>query len=191
MSNKNTTIILKKFDFELSFDKLFQAVSSHVCGSELRPTTPDYAAPAMDTQVNMQLQLVHSKLGHCGEDYTRSTLKYYEWKVTGGFKPCEDCAIAKAKQSSVNKVLSEKSKIPGERWFIDTTSVKRESLGGTKFWLGILDDCTDLFISKFLKNKSQVGDVGEYHLWTSKRTDYRQLNERDYTTDKYEMLAIC
>ena len=45
LSNKNTTIILKKLDFELSFDKLFQAGSSHVCGIELRPTTPAYAAP--------------------------------------------------------------------------------------------------------------------------------------------------
>ena len=68
----------------------------------------------MDAQVNMQLQLVHSKLGYCGENYTRSTLKYYNWKVTGNFKPYEDCAIAKAKQSSVIKVLSDKSKIPGE-----------------------------------------------------------------------------
>ena len=149
LSNRNTTIIFKKFDFELLFDKLFQAGSSHVCGVELRPTTPDYATPAMDSQVNMQLQLVHSKLGHCGEDYTRTTLKYYDWKVTGNFKPCEDCAIDKAKQSSVNKLLSDKSKIPGEQKFIDTTSVRNKSFGGTKFWLGILDDCTDLFISKF------------------------------------------
>ena len=33
--------------------------------------------------------------------------------------------------------------------------------------------------------------VGEYHLWTSKRTENRQLNEWDYTIDKYETLAIC
>ena len=111
----------------MSFDKLFQAGSSHVCGIELRPTAPDYAIPAMDSQVNMQLQLVHSKLGHCGEDYTRSTSKYYDWKVTGNFKPCVDCAIAKAKQSSVNKVLSDKSTIPGERWFIDYKCPERKS----------------------------------------------------------------
>ena len=35
LSNKDTTIILKKLDFELSFDKLFQAGSSHICGIEL------------------------------------------------------------------------------------------------------------------------------------------------------------
>ena len=84
----------------------------------MRPTTPDYAAPVIDSQVNIQLHFVHSKLGHCGEDYTRSTSKYYDWEVTGNFQPCEDCAIAKAKQSNVNKVLSDKSKLPGEQWFI-------------------------------------------------------------------------
>ena len=33
--------------------------------------------------------------------------------------------------------------------------------------------------------------VGEYRLWTSKRTENRPLNEWDYTIDKYETLAIC
>ena len=33
--------------------------------------------------------------------------------------------------------------------------------------------------------------VGEYHLWTSKRTENRQPNKLDYTIDKYETMAIC
>ena len=36
-----------------------------------------------------------------------------------------------------------------------------------------------------------MSHVGEYRLGTSKRTENRQLNERDYTIDKYETLAIC
>ena len=39
---------------------------------------------------------------------------------------------------------------------MDTTSIKHTSFGGTKFWLGLLDDCTDYFISHSLQAKSQV-----------------------------------
>jgi hypothetical protein len=56
----------------------------------------------------------------------------------------------------VNKQLTEKSKIPGERWFIDISSVKGHSFGGTKFWFGMLDDCTDLFISHSLCTKTSL-----------------------------------
>ena len=43
------------------------------------------------------------------------------------------------------------------------------------------------------RDKIWIGQphVGEYRLWTSKRTENRQLNERDYTIDKYKMLAVC
>ena len=66
--------------------------------------------------------------------------------MTGIFQPCDNCGIGKAKQKPVNKILTPKSKIPGERWFIDISSIKQESFGGTKFWFGMLDECTDLFV---------------------------------------------
>ena len=106
----------------------------------------------------MQVQEAHTKLGHCGEDYTRATAQYYGQKLTGKFKPCEDCGIGKAKMGAVNKELVQKSIIPGERWYIDISSVKQESFGGTKFWFGMLDDCTDLFISHRLAAKSHLPD---------------------------------
>jgi hypothetical protein len=105
----------------------------------------------------LKLQTAHFKLGHCGEDSTRATANYYGWNTTGRFKPCEDCGIGKSKQKALNKMLSEKSKVPGERWFIDISSIKHESIGGTKFWFGMLDDCTDLFISHSVKAKSHIG----------------------------------
>ena len=51
-----------------------------------------------------------------------------------------------------------KSEIPGERWFIDISSVKGASFGGTKFWFGMLDDCTDLFISHCMRAKSELAE---------------------------------
>ena len=95
-------------------------------------------------------------MGHCGEDATRATAKYYGWKTTGNFKPCEDCGIGKAKQAPVNKELALKSEIPGERWFIDISNLKLTSFGNTKFWFGMLDDSTNLFILHCLKTKKEL-----------------------------------
>jgi hypothetical protein len=53
-------------------------------------------------------------------------------------------------------MLSEKSEIPGERFFIDISSIKGESFGSSKFWLIVLDDNTDFGFSFFLKAKSET-----------------------------------
>ena len=105
------------------------------------------------------MQDAHTKFGHCGEEYARSTAKSYGWNITGTLKPCESCGIGKMKQSSVSKELKQKSVIPGERWFMDITSIAVEDLAGTKFWLGFLDDCTDFFKSYSIKQKSDVKDI--------------------------------
>ena len=75
-----------------------------------------------------------------------------EWEK----KACSDCAIAKARQKNLNKVWSSGSKVPGERLFVDISSIRGESYGGTKFWVLVLDDCTDYCWSFFLRNKSDL-----------------------------------
>jgi hypothetical protein len=47
----------------------------------------------------------------------------------------------------------------GERIFIDISSIKSKSYGGTKFWLLVVDDKSDKSWSFFLKNKSDQGDT--------------------------------
>lgn len=40
--------------------------------------------------------------------------------------------------------------------FIDIISSKAESYGGSKFWVLVLDDCTDMCLSLFVKRKSKM-----------------------------------
>ena len=49
-----------------------------------------------------------------------------------------------------------KSTIPGERICFDISSVQQKSYGGSKFWLLIVDQCTDMSWSYFLKRKSDL-----------------------------------
>jgi hypothetical protein len=54
----------------------------------------------------------------------------------------------------VCKETQVKSMVPGERLYIDISSVRASSFGGYKFWVLIVDDFTDMCWSIFVKAKS-------------------------------------
>ena len=84
---------------------------------------------------------------------------HYGWKVKNRFTSCDDCMLAKSRQKDVSKKPGEHSDTPGYRLMIDTTSVRKPSLGGAKFWLVVMDDNSDFLWSFFLKRKSDQVDV--------------------------------
>jgi hypothetical protein len=50
--------------------------------------------------------------------------------------------------------------VPGERVYLDISSIRDESYGGTCFWVLLVDDYTDYCWSIFLKQKSDLkGEV--------------------------------
>jgi hypothetical protein len=61
-----------------------------------------------------------------------------------------------ARQKNTNKISKGGSKNPGERFYIDISSIKGESFGGSRFWTFIVDDYTDFCWSYFLKKKSDL-----------------------------------
>lgn len=62
------------------------------------------------------IQQAHDKLGHCGEDMTRRAAKVLGWKLTvGTMKPCEACAIGKAKQKNITKITKPEPLKEGEK----------------------------------------------------------------------------
>jgi hypothetical protein len=82
------------------------------------------------------------------------TASFYGWKVNRTFNPCKNCGIAISRQKNVNKVSEARIKKPGERIFIVQSSIQQKSIGGSKFWLLVIDDCTDFCWSAFLEKKS-------------------------------------
>jgi hypothetical protein len=83
-------------------------------------------------------------------------IKIYGFKSTGSFDTCEQCAIAKARQKSVNKNWLGSSDLPGERLYVDISSIQKRSFSGGKFWALIIDDYTDYCWSFVMKNKSDI-----------------------------------
>jgi hypothetical protein len=56
------------------------------------------------------------------------------------------------------------SEVPGECLMINILRVKKKSYGGKKFWLLVLDDCTDKAWSFFLKHKDDQVEVLIEHI---------------------------
>ena len=99
---------------------------------------------------------LHIKLGHPSKTITHSTAKAICIQVTGTFKPCEDCAMGKAKQHAVSKKAVPWSQILGERLFFDIRSPSTPTFGKKHHWLLIINDCSDYSWSFFLKEKSDL-----------------------------------
>jgi hypothetical protein len=56
----------------------------------------------------------------------------------------------------VNKNWLASSNMPGERLYVDISSIKERSIGGANFWALIVDDFTDYCWSFALKKKSDL-----------------------------------
>jgi transposase InsO family protein len=95
-------------------------------------------------------------LNHPSEAATRKTAKYYGWILHGTFEKCEHCWKVKAKQKNLNKVQVPRTAVLGERLMIDISSIKAKSYGSSKYWLLIMDDCSDEAWSRFLKKKRET-----------------------------------
>ena len=72
-------------------------------------------------------------LGHCGSDKLKKTANIHGFKLIGEFKTCEECAISKARQKNVAKEWKGGSQIPGERLYIDISSIKMKALVDPNF----------------------------------------------------------
>jgi len=127
--------------------------NGYVLGVHLQRLTSGLALASVN-QTNVTE--LHKRLGHPGEERLRATAHNLNMELTGNLKPCEDCAVSKARQKNILKVNTNRSKIAGERLYIDLSGIKARSLGGSKYWVLIVDDATGMKWSYFIKTKDQL-----------------------------------
>jgi hypothetical protein len=60
--------------------------------------------------------------------------------LKGDFKVCKDCAVAKARQKNLNKDWKGGSQVHGERVYLNISSIRDESYGGSCFGVLLVDD---------------------------------------------------
>jgi len=88
------------------------------------------------------------------------TAQYYGLKVKGEAQPCEDCMKGKVQQRQAKKYTEMKSTRKTEHLFMNSSSIKKVSFGGNKYWHKFMDNCTDMCWSMFTKKKSDLIERG-------------------------------
>jgi hypothetical protein len=146
LSNKGLMISLKKGSVFITFDRVIKTVNGSISGIKMTTYDPSVAYLAKGSLAaikEIDVNKFHEMIGHCGVDRLKKTANIHGLKLKGEFKICEDFALAKERQRNVNKNWKGRSQLPGERVYLDISSIKGERYGGSCFWALVLDDHTD------------------------------------------------
>jgi hypothetical protein len=152
-------ISLKKESVSVTFDRVIKAINRSISGIKMTTYDPFIAYLVKDSLSavkEIDMNKFHEMIEHCGVDRLKKTVNIHGLKLKGVFKICEDCAVAKARQRNINKDWKGGSQVLGERVYLDISSIKGKSYGGSCFWALVLDDHTDYCWSLFLKAKSDL-----------------------------------
>jgi hypothetical protein len=152
LSNRGLMISLKKGSVSVTFDRVIKKVKM----TTHDPSVAYLAKGSLTAIKKIDVNKFHEMIGHGGVDRLKKTTNIHGSNLKGEFEVCEDCALAKARQRNVNKDWKGGSQVPGERVYLDISSIKGESYGGSCFWALVVDDHTDYCWRLFLKAKSDL-----------------------------------
>ena len=156
IGNDGKQIYLKTNNFKLTFDQVFNTATGYILGIKMVQQARDISQLNLESGKAININRYHELLGHVGIEALKNTANKMDLKLTGKFIKCEDCALSKVRQKNLNKDLVPRATKKGERFFMDISSIKYESLGKAKFWLLLIDDATDYCFSFFMKQKSDL-----------------------------------
>jgi hypothetical protein len=160
VSNDGVVVSLNYKHVKLTFDRVIHATDGCVTGVLMKPILSNningFANASISIERIYDINHLHKLFRHFGQEILNKTIRMYGFKSLDSFDTCEQCAIAKARQKSINKNWLGSSTLPDERLYVDTKSIKERSIGGAKFLALIVDDYTDYFWSFVMKNKSDI-----------------------------------
>ena len=159
LGNKGKIITLTKGSREIKFDWKISTKCGWLCAVEMVPRKEvRVTVPKLKKDTKIDVKIFHEVLGHVGDEVTKETALYYGLKIQGSMHPCGDCLKAKARQKNIFNYNNQTSHsiIAGERLGFDISSIKDVSLGGSKFWLLVVDESSDMCWSFFLKGKGET-----------------------------------
>ena len=115
----------------MKFDRMIPSGSSWLMGIKVQRVI-DHAHSAVEPGKSILTKKFHQITGHTGEYLLKPTAKYMKLNLIGKLPPCETCAKAKIRQRNIpKKKLKQLPTRPGYRIFIDISSFKHTSRGGT------------------------------------------------------------
>jgi hypothetical protein len=87
-----------------------------------------FANASISNERSYDINHLHKLFGHCGQEIFNNTINMFGFNSSSNFDTCEQCAIARAQQKNVNKNWLVSSNLPGERLYVDISSIKERVL---------------------------------------------------------------
>jgi hypothetical protein len=107
---------------------------------------------------SISMDALHILWAHASEKYIKTTAKELGIKTIGKLSPCFGCAQAKARQKNTSKQAKNPATKPGERFFLDLSGPFAPSIGGSKYWLKMVDEFSNKSFDKYIKTKDQLSE---------------------------------
>ena len=140
------------------FDNKIKSGKGFVFG--IRINSDGKSTSSVPVQTSHHIQIIHERLGHPGENITRSTAKNLGMKLHGTLKHCDGCVLGKMRQKNIPKHKIPQAKAVGQRFFLDISSIKYKSSGGAKYLALFMDDHSGFLNGVYLKRKSDLEEKG-------------------------------
>ena len=108
ISNQDVIISLSKGSSSITFDRIYNTKDDGiVTWIKMSINNSSVAYNSISDPVskkNVDINLFHKMLGHCGSDRLEKTAKIHDFKLHGEFKTCEECAkIGKGEVKSLER----------------------------------------------------------------------------------------
>ena len=140
------------------FDRVLKAGNSVLLAAKMVIKNPEEVNAAI-VNGKQSKEYFHRVTGHAGHHLMDATVKYYKVDLTGKVKNCLSCSLEKIRQKNIPKKNEDKSKNPGERMYLDVSSMRKPSMGGRQHWVMLVDEATKYKKSFFLKKNEQVEPI--------------------------------
>ena len=136
------------------FDRVLKAGNSVLLAAKMVIKNPEEVNAAI-VNGKQSREYFHRVTGHAGHHLMDATAKYYKVDLTGKVNNCLSCSLEKIRQKNIPKKNEDKSKNPGERMYLDISSMRKPSMGGRQHWVMLVDEATKYKKSFFLKKKNE------------------------------------
>ena len=136
------------------FDKVLKAGNSVLLAANMVIRNPEEVNAAI-VNGKQSKEYFHRVTGHAVHHLMDATAKYYKVNLTGKVNNCLSCSLEKIRQKNIQKKNENKSENPGERMYLDISSMRKQSMGGRQHWVMLVDEATKYNKSFFLKKKNE------------------------------------
>ena len=123
------------------FDRVLKAGNSVLLAAKMVIRNPEEVNAAI-VNGKQPKEYFHRVTGHAGHHLMDATAKYYKVNLTGKVNNCLSCSLEKIRQKNISKKNEDKSKNPGERMYLDISSMRKPRMGGRQHWVMLVDEAT-------------------------------------------------